>query len=253
MRSNKSKQRVLIYGGLHKGNGFAKRCRGYDSAYGFEANPELHELCQQRFAGLPHVRIIHGALSDRSGTVSFNVSSNEGLSSSLGTFRTTWQSHIQLTRQIQVPALNLCDFIHDEGIQTITDYVSDLQGSDLTVLKTLAEHIDQKRIGTIQCEVAKNERTNIYAGVGSNRESDFEQLLRPNYLRVATGWGSCYAGVFETIPDDWWEFDAKWVLDTVAQRRRLTAMRLSGAGRSLAWLRSQQRRARTRRDARRAA
>jgi FkbM family methyltransferase len=238
---------VLIYAGLHRGNGFAKRCRRYDLAIGFEPNPELYEFCRDRFAAQDNVRIVHAALADTNGTVRLNVSSNDGRSSSLGLFDPNWGNHVQMARAVDVPAVQLDDFCRDERIREVHDYISDLQGMDLTVLKSIRPMLDARRIGSVQCEVTKDNYRNVYHDLPSNRRAEFDALLAPNYIPVSTGWGTLYEGVFESVPESWWEYDCRWSLDCQMLRARLALRRHTGVGPAIAWLRMQKRQAKRRR------
>ncbi|MBA7588916.1 hypothetical protein ES708_30987 [subsurface metagenome] len=47
---------------------------------------------------------------------------------------------------------------------------------DLEVLKTLKSLIDKKMIGTITCEVTKNDKRNIYSDLHDNTENGFNKL-----------------------------------------------------------------------------
>lgn len=65
-------------------------------------------------------------------------------------------------------------------------------------------------IGTITCEVTKNERGNIYYDLPDNSEKGFEDLLKANYELIAKGWGYLKDHKFDKIPDNVWEFDCRW-------------------------------------------
>jgi hypothetical protein len=146
--------------------------------------------------------------------VAFNISNNEGSSSSIGTFREDWPNYqsgqISMVEKIEVPCINLMDFCTENGIDYIDDYISDIQGMDLAVLKTLEPMVSRRKIGAITCEVTKNSRGNIYADLNDNSEEGFSAFLADNYQLVAKGWGILTEGQFDEVPADWWEMDCKW-------------------------------------------
>jgi FkbM family methyltransferase len=207
-------QGVLVYAGQHQGDGFEKVFRNYRRCYGFEANPRLFRELAERYGGYSGVKIFNCAVATTNGVVSFNISNNAGCSSSLGMFREDWPNYqsgqVSIVEKIEVPSINLMDFFIRNGIDRIDEYISDIQGMDLAVLKTLEPLIVRGRIGAVTCEVAKDERGNIYEGLPDNSESGFSALLDSNYRLVAKGWGILADGQFDEVPADWWEMDCKW-------------------------------------------
>lgn len=208
------KKGTLLYLGMHKGKSFELIFRQYKTCYGFEANPDFYKQLQKKYKKYANVHIINAAVSTENGTIPFNISSNKGESSSIGVFKEEWGKEISMIKEIQVPSINLFDFIQEKGITFIDSYISDIQGADLKVLKTLRPMIEQGLIREITCEVVKDEFGNIYKNISANNEKGFDELLAGNYQLVATGWGVLKDGVYEKVPDDWWEMDCKWVLHT---------------------------------------
>ncbi len=97
---------------------------------------------------------------------------------------------------------NLLNFCQQNDINVISDYISDIQGMDLTVLKTMEKYIDERRIITITCEVARNNKAHIYGDLPSNKKVDFEKLLEKNYKLSATGWNvPLKNNTFKKFPD----------------------------------------------------
>ena len=81
---------------------------------------------------------------------------------------------------------------------------------DLQVLKTLIPMINKKQIGTIRCEVTKDQYKNIYHDLPDNSNSGFLSILSDNYQLIAKGWGILKDNKFDKIPDNTWEMDCKW-------------------------------------------
>jgi FkbM family methyltransferase len=207
---------VLVYVGLHRGASFDAVFRAYEVCYGFEANPELYERLKKRFKRHSNVHIFNVAVTDEDGEIDFNISSNKGASSSVGQFKEDWENfksgEVRMVKTIRIPSINLLKFLQARGVKHIESYVSDIQGMDLEVLKTLKPLIDNRQISDITCEVSKDKFGNIYKDVPENSESGFKQLLNENYECVARGWGVLDDGEFNEVPEGSWEMDCKWRL-----------------------------------------
>ena len=202
---------TLIYLGLHKGDGFNTLIASHKVCFGFEANPELYKLLLKKYRFYNNIHIINAAVTDYNGIIKFNISSNNGVSSSIGEFKKGWNDSIKMVRSIEVPAIRLSDFLKERNIDFIDTYCSDIQGNDLTVLKTVSSWIKNKKIGSITCETSKDTYQNIYE-LGDNSESGFKKLLDKNYYLAAKGWGILQDGEFIDVDKDWWEMDCKWKL-----------------------------------------
>lgn len=210
------KKGVLVYVGLHKGASFNAVFRGYETCYGFEANPELYKKLKKRFKRHSNVHLFNVAVTDKDGEIDFNISSNSGASSSVGQFKEEWSNfksgEVRMINTIRIPSINLLNFFQKRGVTHIESYISDIQGLDLEVLKTLKPFIDNRQISDITCEVSKDKYGNIYKDIPENSESGFNQLLNSNYECVAKGWGVLDDGEFNEVPEASWEMDCKWQL-----------------------------------------
>lgn len=173
-------------------------------------------MATEKYSCTKHVKIIHAAVSTADGETLFHVTSNDGQSSSLGQPSPEWNhvksGEVRVAESVTVPCVNLCNFCRSQGIEYIDTYVSDVQGMDLAVLHTMQPYLQDCAIGTISCEVAKDEKRNIYHDLPDNSESGFTKLLGNDYRVVAKGWGLLTEGQFLEVPEDWWEFDCVWKL-----------------------------------------
>ena len=97
--------------------------------------------------------------------------------------------------EIYVKSINLCNFLQDndwthflgkKDIDYIDLYISDTQGHDLEIIKTMEPFITTKRIGTIQAE-AFNKNSEMYEG-SKNHMNDWMaySALVDNYKLVDT-------------------------------------------------------------------
>ena len=210
------KKDVLVIIGAEPGGELAILHPGYRNCYVFEANPSRFQRLLKRYGGRKGIHLHHCAVADYNGEISFNISSNnDGASSSVGTFNEAWQQtlpdlDVRMVQTITVPCINLMDFCRTNGIERIDDYISDIQGMDLQVLRTMAPMLEQGLIGSVKCEVALDAYGNVYSDLPDNSESGFAALLGERYQLVARGGGLLSDGQFDAIPEKAWEMDCKW-------------------------------------------
>ena len=213
-----SEKTVLVYVGAHVGNSLQNHVNSYDEVYAFEANPNFCEYLKSRFQDNKNVTIINAAICEKHNDfIDFNISKNNGDSSSIlkANKESVLFDLIESNQTIKVPTINLKNFLEEKKINHIKTYISDTQGYDLIILKTLKPLIDNRMIEEIQCEVEKNEKPSIYVNENTetqNKEKNFDEFLKENYVKVATGWGNLEDNKFKSVPEEWAEFDAKWKL-----------------------------------------
>lgn len=212
------KRGVLIFIGMDASGAFSLLHRGYKFCYGFEPNPRRFAVLKSKYNSFDNIRLLNVAVTTYNGEIDLNISNNDGASSSIGEFDPNWDKYkegrVRMDKTINVKCINLYDFLIKNNINYIDDYISDIQGMDLEVLKTLKPMIKNKMIKTIICEVTKNEKQNIYHNLPDNSERGFQNLLKDNYKLVAKGSGILLVNKFDPIPKDTWEFDCKWSLRT---------------------------------------
>ncbi len=183
---------ILVYVGVNTGESLVKIFYRYKKVYAFEANPVLADLLTKRFSvnTKTSVSIINCAVGEKDGLLDFNIydKTNNFANSSLA--KLDKRSEI---KKIQVRTINLRNFLISNEINFIEHYISDIEGFDLTVLTTLKEYIDQRKIGKIQCEVVVDGIENPYLNI-ENYEGLFDKLLDQKYEKVASGWGNLEAG-----------------------------------------------------------
>jgi FkbM family methyltransferase len=209
---------TLIYVGAHEGHSLGALVDKFDRVHAFEAHPDNVDTLRQRFAGNRKVTVVWAAVTDTKldgATVPFYLSTNN-CSSSLADFRAEWlagrSDGLKMQGEVQVPSVNLNRYCTAAGIRRIDLYVSDIQGADLMVLRTMEQpYLANGWIRCLQCETTKDGRGNIYRNLPSNELAEFRQLLEPRgYALISTGWSDLAPGEFTPVPDDWWEFDAMW-------------------------------------------
>ena len=104
----------------------------------------------------------------------------------------------KIIKKIKVKMTRLDTFLNNLKIKYINFYMSDLEGLDYEVLKTLKSFIDNKRINYIQHECIINKRHNPYIKF-SNYEYLFNSLLSKKYKQIASGNDKLHIGKFVTM------------------------------------------------------
>ncbi len=118
-----------------------------------------------------------------------------------------------MIKKINIPCINLLSFLKNEKVFYIEDYISDIQGNDYTVLKTLETMIKAQKIGSISCEVTHNKYHNIYYDLPGNNESKFDELLKENYTCIGKSWSVLRDKILNSLfKTGGWEMDLKWKL-----------------------------------------
>jgi len=215
LASWKPRKPVLLYLGVNAGESFDRLFRDYRRCIGFEADPDLARKLQRRYRRHRHVTIVNAAAADRDGETEFHIADNGGRSSSLGRINPACPDTegVAMTRTVRVKTVNLHDYCAAHKIDSITDYVSDIQGMDLAVLTTMRPFIDRGAIGSITCEVSRDDRPEGYLDAPRNNMAGFSALLSARYLLTASGWGTLLTdGSFHEFPPACWYMDCRWRL-----------------------------------------
>ena len=177
--------RVLVYCGIHECGTFKILARHFDVCYGIEADPTLAARAQVQFAANKNIHIVHAAVCDVNGSVTFNLHDNRA-ASSIGRmgddYRKSTGNAIHPVESVRVPAINLYDFLLSHKVELVDLYQSDIQGMDFTALNTLRPLIESRSIRTIRCETERDEHSfQSYEGLPSNRQALFRDLLHKDY------------------------------------------------------------------------
>lgn len=186
-------EKILIYIGLNNGKGFEEVLseENFDRSFGFEPLPELYELVKKKYEHRDDVEIINAAVVEKEGDYTFyrtqfmGVNQNQDSSSLYEIteeYRNTTGNPIYTKDKITVKGVNLSKFLSEKMITHIHQYVSDAEGNDFIILKTIKEYIDNRKINKIKVEsVCDYVNFDIRSGQPSNKESDFINLLGDNY------------------------------------------------------------------------
>jgi FkbM family methyltransferase len=133
-----------------------------------EANPKVAERCAKGHEYDPRVNVASLALSNRDGFIEFNVSSNDGLSSSIMEMgdHTRYDTQTKMVETVRVPTKNWVNFLAEKKLAVPEFLLVDVQGAEYEILASIpTEHL--KEIGILFCEASTTE---IYKGAKTFEE-----------------------------------------------------------------------------------
>lgn len=186
--------KTLVYVGANTGFTLWSLFDKFDKVYAFEPDPEIFLELNRKFRQFEWVTLINVACSDSNGKSKFYVTNNR-VASSLGDpsqeFKDDYldrDAGSSVLTEIVVDTINLGEYLKNEGVEFIDLYYSDCQGSDLTILKTMKEFVDNKKIGELFIET-HGDNSEIYVGL-DNQFSKFKEILKKNYDFIHACMGS---------------------------------------------------------------
>ena len=203
---------TLVYVGANVGSTLWTIFDKYDSVYVFEPDPEMFSELKKRFNQFEWVTLVNAACSEKKGKAQFFITPNR-VSSSLSVVSTSThdENHPQRDfKEIEVDTINLSEYLTEEGVEYIDYYLSDAQGSDLNILKTLKPFIDDKKIGEMYIETHGN-GLYLYDEL-DNQFDGFKELLGENYKFEHASLGRLSGKIVEEddIPEGEYEWDSVW-------------------------------------------
>ena len=200
---------TLVYVGANEGNSLWGIFDKFDKVYAFEPNPEVYKILRRRFRQFEWVTLINAACSTEDGETDLYVTPNL-VSSSLSDVNTEKYGGDAASKKVTVKTLNLNNYLKKEGVDVIDLYYSDCQGSDLLILKTIKEYIDNKKIEQLYIET-HGDGVELYKGL-DNQFSGFKKVLSDNYKFEHASLGRLNGAIKleSEIPDDELEWDSLW-------------------------------------------
>ena len=202
---------VLVYVGANQGNSLWEIFDKYDQVYAFEPDPEMFEKLNIRFKQFEWVTLINAACSFEDGETSLYVTPNRVSTSLADVTEYEKQNRCpNYLKKVTVKTVNLKKFLEDNQLDYIDYYLSDTQGSDLNILKTIKEFVDEKKIGELFIETHGNDWI-LYEGL-DNKFDGFKEVLSKNYDFVHASLGRLNGKIVteEEIPEDEREWDSYW-------------------------------------------
>jgi len=181
--------KILVYVGANAGRGLYNTLINssirFDKIYAFEPDPEIYKILKENFKNFPNVNAINAGCSNQSGIKTLYVTENR-VSSSLADVNMNNQNEVgghsggkPAFKQVDVNVINLYNFCEQNNIKEIDLLVTDCQGSDYTILKTMEPLLKERKIKNLFCETHRD-GFEIYNGL-DNSFSKFKKLLNENY------------------------------------------------------------------------
>ena len=200
---------ILVYVGVNEGNSLWGIFDKFDKVYAFEPNPEVYNILRRRFKQFEWVTLINAACSTEDGETDLYVTPNL-VSSSLSDVNTEKYGGDAASKKVTVKTLNLNNYLKKECVDVIDLYISDCQGSDLLILKTIQEYVDNKKIEKLYIET-HGDGVELYKGL-DNQFSGFKKVLSNNYKFEHASLGRLNDVIRSEseIPDDELEWDSLW-------------------------------------------
>jgi|TARA_B100001939_G_scaffold52335_1_gene41552 FkbM family methyltransferase len=203
---------TLVYVGANVGSSLWSMFDKFDDVYVFEPDPEMFSQLKKRYKQFEWVTLVNAACANETGKAKFYITPNR-VSSSMSTVSTTTHpiDHPQMDmREIEVDTINLAEYLSDQGVDYIDFYLSDAQGSDLNILKTMQPYIDEKKIDQMYIET-HGDGLYLYTDL-NNQFSEFKKILGDNYEFVHASLGRLSGKIVKEsdIPEGEYEWDTLW-------------------------------------------
>tara|TARA_R100000908_G_scaffold48267_1_gene23996 strand:+ start:4193 stop:4828 length:636 start_codon:yes stop_codon:yes gene_type:complete len=205
---------TLVYVGANMGGSLWNMVGKYDSVHVFEPDPEIFYHLKEIYGSYKWVNLVNAACSENKGKAKFFITPNR-VSSSLSIVSTSTheEDHPQRDyREIEVNTINLLEYLKEHNVEYIDYYMSDAQGSDLTILKTIKPYIDNKKIGKMFIET-HGDGLYIYDNL-NNQFEGFKELLSANYKFEYASLGRLGDKLVSesNIPEGEYEWDSLWTV-----------------------------------------
>lgn len=160
-----------------------------------EANPSIYDQLRTNISKYPNAKAVKACVSERDGdTVTFNISSNEGQSSSILEFGThkTQHADVSFTGSLEMTTTRVDTALKEFDMKGIDFLNIDLQGAELLALKSMGALIHNFRYAYL--EVNKEE---VYKGCALIAEID-AFLGVYGFVRKETEWTGGWGDAFYT-------------------------------------------------------
>lgn len=203
---------TLVYVGANTGDSLWSIFNQYDEVYAFEPDPEIFDTLDRKYKQFEWVTLINAACNLEKGVQKFYITPNR-VSSSMSVVSTLThpEDHPQRDyKEIEVNVINLEEYLLENNVEYIDYYISDAQGSDLNILKTIKSYIDGKKIGKMYIETHGN-GLYLYDDL-YNQFDGFKELLQENYEFDCASLGRLGGKTVseEEIPEGEYEWDTAW-------------------------------------------
>jgi len=214
---NNTPMGTLVYIGANVGESVGKIYYKYSQVYCFEPNPINFKILQKKFENRRNVTLVNAAVSGVNGVAPFYLSDNANnfASSSLAKF--SMARSIRESDVIEVQTIDFLTFFDRNNISVIDLLVTDTEGYDYSILRSMQALLTAGKIKKIKSEVVVNGKNNPFESV-ENYEHLFDDLLQPHFEKVASGWTELEEGKHQEVPSDYFFKDVMYVFRPVQDR-----------------------------------
>ena len=182
-----AKHSIRLTGVIHCGARIGEERDDYaavdcSNVWWIEGNPDVIPRLRENVEPLGH-HVIQALLSDTDdATITFHVTNNEGMSSSILEFGThpTFSPQTVFEKHLELPTSRLDTLVSRYGIPDVNFLAMDLQGAEAHCLRGATDLLP--RLDYVMTEINKEE---VYEGCAKVWELD--ELL-PDFERVETFW-----------------------------------------------------------------
>lgn len=147
----------------------------------FEPLPDVAEFLRECCASESRAVVVEAACGTTAGVGRMTRYNRDGVSSSLG--KCTKQAveyyggcDLSDSGEMEVRTVNLYDWLMESGIHEVETLVTDAQGMDLAILKTLEPMLSAGKIASVQCE-ADGDGFRHYDGLPDNSVAGFMAFM----------------------------------------------------------------------------
>ncbi len=135
-----------------------------------EANPSIYDQLRSNIAKYPNAKAVKACVSDKDGeTVTFNISSNEGQSSSILEFGThkTQHADVSFTGSLEMTTTRVDTALKEFDLKGIDFLNIDLQGAELLALRSMGDLIHNFKYAYVEVN-----REDVYKGCAQIADID---------------------------------------------------------------------------------
>lgn len=157
-----------------------------------EANPSIYAQLLTNIKQYPSATAVNACISDAEKEVDFNISSNEGQSSSilpLGTHKTL-HPDVSYTGKIKAKTVRMESILKDMNLEGVDFLNIDIQGMELPALKSMGAYLHNFNYAYLEVN-----REQVYEGCAEIDEID-AYLLQFNFVRKETNWVNGWGDAF---------------------------------------------------------
>jgi FkbM family methyltransferase len=188
------KKGTLLYLGVNEGDTLTKIFYKFEKCICVEGSPKLCIILKKKFS-VKTVKIYNFLIGSKNKKFSYlNVYKSNFTNASLDV-----KVNDKIKYRVMVKTIRTDTLLKKLKIQNIDYYHSDLEGLDYIALKAIKNFIKNKKIFHIHHECTIDGKQNPYKKF-KNYEYLFNNLLKRNYNKLASGFGKLQIGLHEKMP-----------------------------------------------------